>query len=410
MNSFVINGGRKLSGAVSVSGSKNAALPILFSTLVTHGTSKIRGVPDIKDVDVTLDILSFFGADINKCGDTVTVNTENLVYKRPPTALVSSLRASSYLLGATASRFGVTHLDSFGGCNFDNRPVDMHTDALTAFGAEREGDRFYATALRAADLKFNKISVGATVNAILLAVSANGTSRIFGYAKEPHVISLVDYLNKAGASISVYEDRLEIEGRRLGSAEVTVIPDMIEAGTYTVLSVMMDCGFKVVGADSSHLDSFFSALKGAGVQFGLTNGVIKPLRPPIRDIDLLCAPYPAFPTDLQPIMAPLLAAFFGGRITDTVWRSRFGYLASLSSFGIKSEISETGAYIYPSKFKSSEGYAPDLRGGMAMLLCALVANGQSIIRSSDLIKRGYSDVIYKLRLLGADIEETKRKD
>ncbi len=405
MGKFIINGNRALSGTIEVSGSKNAALPLIFATLITHGVSVLHNVPRISDVEVAIELISSLGANVKRCNGDLIIDTNCLSYARPNDFSVSKIRASSYLLGANLARFGICHLQSFGGCNFDSRPIDMHINAMTLLGAERKIDTFVSAKLKGADVVFDKISVGATVNALLLTCCAEGKSRIFGYAKEPHVVSLIDFLRSAGADIKVFDDRLEILGSELHGAEATVIPDMIEAGTYTAIALLTSSDIKVSGIVPQHLFSFFDTLRSAGASFRFCGSCVHPYGEIADFVNIVTEPYPGFPTDLQPQMAPLLARFFGGRITEKVWKGRFGYLAELEKFGIVYEICDSGAVIRPSTLHSASATAPDLRGGAALLMCALTANGESVIDSAEIIKRGYSDIVNKLRSIGADITE-----
>jgi len=405
MGKFIINGNRALSGTIEVSGAKNAALPLIFSTVLMRGRSHLRNVPDISDVDVAIDLIRALGATVERNFDELFIDTTKLCYGRPLDESVSKIRASSYLMGANLSRFGICHLQSFGGCNFDARPIDMHVKAMTALGGVLCGDTVTASGLVGNDIRFDKISVGATVNALLLAVGAKGKSRIFGYAKEPHVISLIEFLRSAGAEISLFEDRIEVFGAELHGAEATVIPDMIEAGTYIDLALLTGSKIKISGIMPHHLASFFNILAAAGAKFVFENNSVSVDGELSAFVNIVTQPYPGFPTDLQPQTAPLLARFCGGKISENVWKGRFGYLSELVKFGVKYETCNSGAIIRPSLIHSAVANAPDLRGGAALLMCALFAEGKSIIDSSEIIKRGYSDIVNKLRNIGADIEE-----
>lgn len=404
MGRFIINGGKRLSGEIVVDGSKNAALPIIFSTIAIDGVSRIENLPDISDVDVALEILRGFCARTERKADTLIIDTRNLKYTTPDEKLVSKIRASSYLIGACLSRFGIAEIQHFGGCNFDNRPIDMHLSVAMALGASLSENRLSCKRLCGADIFFDKISVGATVNALILCASAVGKSRIFGFAREPHVISLIDFLNRAGADISVCTDCIEINGKNLSDSYTRIIPDMIEAGTYLALSLATDSRIKVTGADLCQLASFTDTLKryGAELDFGENYIIAKGRLTEYAQIKT--APYPAFPTDLQPQTAPLLALFCGGRITEGVWHNRFGYLKSLSSFGVDFTLGDGFAEIKKSVLHSGNERAPDLRGGVAMLICALVSFGESVIEDSEIIKRGYTDIVNKLRKIGAEID------
>ena len=296
-------------------------------------------------------------------------------------------------------------MQSFGGCNFDTRPIDMHISVMRAMGASMLGDTFVAERLTGADVHFSKISVGATVNALLLASAAKGKSRIFGYAKEPHVIALVDFLSSAGADITLYEDRIEVVGAELSEARGVVIPDMIEAGTFLTLSLLTDSKIRVEGVIPRHLSSFSHALSDAGATVLSEGDTMTAVGGLSGFLSIVTEPYPGFPTDLQPVTAPLMTRFFGGRITENVWKARFGYLSELEKFGVNYERCEGGAVIRPSNLRCAKARAPDLRGGAALLMCALAARGESVIDSAEIIKRGYSDILSKLRLIGAEVLE-----
>lgn len=405
MGQFFIRGGGKLSGEICVGGSKNAALPIIFSCILIYGKSTLTNVPDITDVEIALDILRDFGALTERVGDKVTIDTTKLVYKTPNEAKVSKLRASSYLIGASLSRFGRAELQRFGGCNFDNRPIDMHIYAATALGAKICGNLLTADRLYGGDIVFDKISVGATVNAILLASAAEGVSRIYGYAREPHIMSLIEFLNRAGAKIELFEDFILVRGERLTSSFSNIIGDMIEAGTYLALSLATESELKVSGVNPKELQSFTDACVACGAVAELYDNSMSFSGRITEPMHIRTAPYPAFPTDLQPEIAPLMACSAGGSIFEGVWKNRFGYLAELSKFGISSESKDGCAIIRKSDIYPARANATDLRCGAALLIAALCADGESVIDGSEIIKRGYSDIVSKLRKIGADIKE-----
>ncbi|MBQ8690021.1 MAG: UDP-N-acetylglucosamine 1-carboxyvinyltransferase [Clostridia bacterium] len=405
MSSFIINGGQRLHGKIEISGSKNAALPIIFATIVTKGISKIVGLPNISDVRVALDILKSMGATIHCDGEAVYIDTVMLEYREPSAELVCQIRASSYLLGACLSRFGRAHLSAFGGCNFERRPIDMHLAAAVSLGARCENGELTAKSLHGSDITFKKTSVGATVNAILMASGAQGKTKIYGYAREPHVFSLIEFLRGGGAAISFCNDYIEIEGRELSGSCATVIPDMIEAGTYAVISLITGSELEISGINRQDLSSFFNALVRGGATLVFSGDSVFPQGIIDEFLSVTTAPHPSFPTDLQPIMAPLLAAFCGGRLTESVWLSRFGYLSLLSGFGVKYELNGSSATIYPSDLHPATVEAPDLRGGAALLIAALKAEGESRIDSAQIINRGYENIVNKLRGIGAQIKE-----
>lgn len=404
MSSLVVNGAKSLSGEISVSGSKNAALPLIFSTIAINGVSTLFNVPDIGDVKVALDILKEFRAEIVKTEDTLVIDTRNLEYCEPSAELVGRIRASSYLLGACLARFSRAKIYNFGGCNFCKRPIDMHIYAAEALGALRRGDEFFCDKLSGADIFFEKASVGATINAIILASSAEGVSRIFGYAREPHVLSLIKFLRTAGVKIAAHGAYLEVVGGSSHSGRVRVIPDMIEAGTYVILSLMTNSELLIKGADAGELASLLSALSHAGARFKIDEKGILPYGKITSPINIVTAPYPGFPTDLQPVTAPLLAVSSGGSLTERVWQDRFLYLKELARLGLKYEVEGDCAHISKSNLISGVSQAPDLRGGAALLLSALFTEGKSEIKNAEIIFRGYENLEEKLSSVGAEIE------
>lgn len=403
MGKFIIHGGRRLTGEVRVSGSKNAALPIIFASLITHGVSEIHNLPDISDVRCALMIAKSFGARISVRDGVAIIDTRALEYVTPPIELVSSLRASTYLIGAGLVRFGRAELLPFGGCNFAKRPIDIHLSAAESFGATIDGDALSASRLHPASIDLPKKSVGATVNALIMAAGAEGESRIKGHAIEPHVLTLIDYLRSAGALIEPIGDELRVVGRELRGGHVSVPGDMIEAGTYLAASLITGGDVAVSGFVTSELDSFLEPLARAGVEVKRGADWIRLSRSPSRDMHIVTEAFPGFPTDLQPILAAIMARFRGGSIRETVWQGRFGYLSELAKLGVSYSLDAYGAIIHPSRPSSGIIRATDLRGGAAGILLALAADGVSEIRSGELVLRGYERPVEKLSSLGARI-------
>ncbi len=402
MGYFIINGGSPLFGRVRVSGSKNAALPVIFASLTTYGISRLENVPDILDVRVAIRIIEEYGAVCNFNRGCLTIDTTALKHAIPADDLISRLRASTYLLGSTVARFGKGEIRAYGGCNFSHRPINMHLDALRAFGGVIEGNSITATNLSSAILKFDKPSVGATVNALILAASTEGLSEIHGIAKEPHITDLVTYLCSAGAKIEIDDDVARVVGAKLNGGSVRIRGDMIEAGTYIVASLITGGAVAVSGVERAELTASLEPLIKAGVCLESDGVGILMRGTPRGRINITTAPYPGFPTDLQPIIAPLLS-ISGGSIRDNVWQGRFGYLAPLNEFGIHSRLVGNTAEIFPSEIRSADTVAQDLRGGMALILAALSADGESIVRCGEYILRGYERLTDKLTSLGAEI-------
>ncbi len=405
VSKLIINGGNTLFGDIRISGSKNAALPIIFSTLVLRGVSVIYSAPRISDVEIAIQIIEQLGAKCRWVGDALYIDTRELEYRKPSDDLTSKIRASSYLLGACLSRFGVVDLCSFGGCNFENRPIDMHIEAALTVGGRIDNDRIVAEELVGKDILFNKVSVGATVNAILLSVRAKGRCRIFNYAKEPHILSLISFLRTAGAKIEIYDKFIEVDESELKGGVVSVIPDMIEAGTYLALSLATGSSLNLIGAPTRELKPFFDLLTACGANVEIDGRGVRVFGEMTTPCKIITAPYPAFPTDLQPQMAPLIARFSGGEIVEGVWRGRFGYLSMLSRFGVSYELSTGGAKILPSRLRPASVVVPDLRGGAALLIASLCCKGESEIHSAEILGRGYEDLVKKLSDVNANITE-----
>jgi len=404
MGKIVVKGGRALCGEVVPQGSKNAVLPLIFASLTVRGISKIHGVPDIGDVDVAIKIILELGAVVTRHESSLIIDTSNLRYTAPSEELTSAIRASSYLLGSCLARFGEARISTFGGCNFDNRPIDMHLAAAAALGADFSDGINLKGHLRGGEIIFSKVSVGATINALIMASSAEGKTHIIGAATEPHVLCLVDFLRSAGARINRIKNEFFVEGTELRYAEATVIPDMIEAGTYLLLAPLTLGRISVSGAVVPELTSLLEVLDGCGIEITLEKEKITVFGEPKKPIEVITAPYPGYPTDLQPQLCPLMAAFFGGRITEGVWHGRFGYLNELAEFGVRYMREGSSVKVYPSRINSACAKSPDLRGGVACVMTALAANGESVISNSEVIMRGYSNLEEKLALLGADIK------
>ena len=404
MGKFIVNGGKPLYGGVRVSGSKNAALPIIFASIATEGVTRIYNLPNITDVTDALCIIESFGAKVwRECGITY-IDTRQLRYTKVNLERVHRIRASTYLIGACLARFGKAELLPFGGCAFSHRPIDIHLYAAERLGAVIDGEHLRASMLRGTTLEFKLPSVGATVNSLILASRAEGESRLIGAAREPHILALISYLRSAGAEIAVSGDEIIVKGADLHGGTAIIPGDMIEAGTFLTASVITGGRVRVSGFDARELKAFTAPLLSSGVIEDVSGGSIMLVGKPRRDISVVTDAYPGFATDLQPIFATLLAVSRGGRIEERVWKSRFGYLDELARFGLSYRREGSVAQIFPSEILSAGVKAPDLRGGAAAILLALVAEGESVIDCGELVLRGYDSFDEKLRALGAEIQ------
>ena len=403
MGKFTVQGGKPLVGSVRVSGSKNAALPIIFAAITTRGVSRFYNLPNITDVTDALGIIKELGAKIWREGEVTFVDTRELHYTTPSLDRVRRIRASTYLIGACLSRFKRVELLPFGGCSFSHRPIDIHLDAAGRFGAEINGNNLTVKKLTPAEIDFRLPSVGATVNALILAASTKGESRLTGAAREPHIRALIEYLKSAGAEISDKDGIITVRGNDLRRGVAVIPGDMIEAGTFLSASIITEGRVRVSGFDTRELSAFTSPLLSAGVIEDLTDGGVMLVGKPRREISVTTGAYPDFATDLQPIFSTVLATSRGGRIEEQVWKSRFGYLDELSKLGLSYSLNGNTARIFPSSPLPGKVTATDLRGGAAAIIFALSANGKSEIDSGELVLRGYDSLVKKLQSIGADI-------
>ena len=403
MGRVIINGGKPLCGKIRVSGSKNAALPIIFSSLATKGVSRLYNLPDISDVSDALGIIREFGAKIWQEGGVTFIDTRDLHYTVPSLDRVRRIRASTYLIGACLSRFGRAELLPFGGCAFSHRPIDMHLDAAVKFGASIDGDTLSASELRGTEISFRVPSVGATVNSLILAASAEGETVLSGSAREPHIRALISYLESAGATIKAKDDVITVTGTELHGGSAVIPGDMIEAGSFLAASIVTGGRVRVSGFDPRELRAFTAPLLSSGVIEDVSGGSVMLVGKPKREISVVTGAYPGFATDLQPIFATILASSRGGVIEERVWHSRFGYLDEVARLGLSFRREGNVARIFPSLIYSGRVTAPDLRGGAAAVILALLAEGESIVEGGELILRGYDSFAEKFRGLGADI-------
>jgi UDP-N-acetylglucosamine 1-carboxyvinyltransferase len=404
MGRFTVNGGKGLFGGVRVSGSKNAALPIIFASISTRGVSRIYNLPDITDVADAIGIIEELGAKVWREGGVTFIDTRELSYTVPDLDKVQRIRASTYLIGSCLSRFGRAELLPFGGCAFSPRPIDMHLDAAKKLGARVTDKKITAERLGGAEIVFRQPSVGATVNSLILAASASGETKLIGAAREPHIKALISYLVGAGAEISVKGDTVTVRGAELHGSSAVIPGDMIEAGTFLAASLVTGGRVRVSGFDTRELAAFTAPLLSAGVIEDVSGGSIMLVGKPRREISIATGAYPGFATDLQPIFSAILATARGGRIEERVWRSRFAYLDELAKLGLSYRREGDVATVFPSEILSAKVRARDLRGGAAAVVLALAAEGESVIECGELILRGYDSFKEKLTSLGAEIE------
>ncbi len=415
MAEIIINGGKKLNGDIKLHGAKNSVLPILAATVLISGISVIHNCPELSDVDAAVKILEHLGAIVVREADTVTVDCSNLKNHTIPDGLMREMRSSIVFLGAIAARMGKASLSSPGGCELGPRPIDLHLTALNELGLNIEDEHGILNCvcnegLRGADIHLSFPSVGATENIILAGVTAKGTTIIHGAAREPEISDLVDFLNQAGANIQgAGSDNIIICGVPcLHSAEHTVIPDRIEAATYLAATAVTGGKITLLGAIPAHLTPVMSVLKTAGCELSVKQNkisLIAPVRlkrvPVIRTM-----PHPGFPTDAgSPLMAMLSVADGSSMFVENIFENRFRIVDELKRFGAK--IYTNGRVAVIEGVKSLSGASTectDLRGGAALIIAALAANGVTEINKIHHLDRGYERLTENLSALGALIE------
>ncbi len=421
MEKITIRGGKPLRGEIEVSGMKNAAVAVILSCLLIEDTCTIENLPDISDVDLCLDILKSMGAKVTRKSRTVAeINCKNAQGGISPYNMVRGMRASYYLIGAELGRYGRAYVGLPGGCDFGTRPIDQHIKGFEALGAKVSVEGGYIDAdagegLIAAPIYFDGVTVGGTMNLIIAAVRAKGTTVIENAAREPHIVDLANFLNTCGAQITgAGTDVIKIKGvQSLHGCSYAIIPDMIEAGTYMIAAAACGGTVRINGVIPKHLDSVSAKLIEMGVVVEeLDESVIVSRTGPLTRVNVKTMPYPGFPTDMNPQMCVLMCLAAGtSYLTESVWESRFRYVDELKRMGAnikvdgKMAIIEGGAPISAAPVK-----AVDLRAGAAVVIMGLVANGKTVIEDIHHIKRGYDHIVEKLRLLGADIEMINTTD
>ncbi len=408
---YRIKGAEALYGTVRAQGSKNAALPILFAVLLTEEPVVLTGVPDIGDIRKTLSLLADMGVEIEKKGEKLVLCAKNVQRPSPFAHEIGEMRASSYLLGSGLFRFGDICICYPGGCNLGERPLNLHKDAFSLLGAvwtEDEGlIRVSSHTMHGARMFLSFPSVGTTINLALAALAAEGTTEIYGYAKETHVMCFLRFLRAIGADVHVTSHKITIKGSRsLHGAAFHIDSDEIEAATYLIGCAAIGGEVTVDNVNCHALLPVFRAFERMGVAYQKEGSKVTVWGTPVREgLSLSCAPHPAFPTDLHPPMAVLLSKAKGGKITDHVWQNRFAYASELAKMGFDGKRKRNSIMIRPSELHGENVLATDLRGGAAMVLAALSAQGESVIENTQYIERGYEGFLPKLQSLGADIEE-----
>ena len=419
MHRITIEGGKKLSGEIRISGSKNSAVALVPAAVLCDEEVTIANVPNISDIDALDEILKHLKAKVKRKDDIIKINSSKIKNKLIPEEIAKKLRASYYFMGALLSRFKKVEMYFPGGCSIGARPINLHLKGFEAMGAKvEENDNLFiitADKLKGAKINLDFASVGATINLMLAAVKAEGTTIISNAAKEPHIVNVATFLNNMGAKISgAGTSEIKIIGvKYLHSCFHEVVPDYIETGTYMILASAIGEDMTISNIIPDHVESLISKLEDMNVPMEIGVDFIKISAPEkLKGVNIKTQVYPGFPTDLQQPMATLLTQAKGKSIiNETIWENRFLNLAELNKMGATTEtITKAKAVIVgPTPLKGKKVKATDLRAGASLVIAGLIAEGKTVIENADYVLRGYENIEEKLRNVGAKItiEEIK---
>jgi UDP-N-acetylglucosamine 1-carboxyvinyltransferase len=416
MDALVIRGGRRLAGRVEISGAKNAALPLMAATLLTPGVHTLRNVPLLRDTRTMASVLEKLGGRVEFRGRACKIDTSNVDSVEAPYDLVRTMRASVYVLGPLLARFGAARVSLPGGCAWGPRPVNLHIDGLKGLGAQLEIDHGYIVGrdvrLRGAEITFDVVSVGATAQLMMAAVLAEGETVLDNVAIEPDITELGKVLNQCGARIEGLGTRkLVIRGvKALKPIDTTVIPDRIEAATFLAMAAITGGSVTLERCEAGDMAATIHKLEEAGAEVLPANREVTisgPRRP--RAVDVTTAPFPGFPTDMQAqIMAVCAIAEGTSIITDTIYLDRFTHVPELGRLGANIELKGNVAVVRGvERLSGAPVMATDIRASAALVLAALVAEGETRISRIYHLDRGYEALDEKLAKLGADVERVR---
>ncbi len=419
MEKIIINGSRRLNGEITVQGAKNSVLPILVATLLVNGVSVIHNCPLLSDVDATVKILTYLGCKVKREGNTITVDSSTVNKNDVPDNLMQEMRSSIVFLGGILGRMGKAVLSTPGGCEIGLRPIDLHLSSMEQFGAtvSYEDGNIVCDAekngLTGTRITLSFPSVGATENIILAATLAKGTTIITNAAREPEISNLADFLNSCGAKIhGAGDSTVTIEGvEKLHSTEHTVIPDRIVASTYLIAAAVTNGKICLRDIIPSHIGATIQPLREAGCDVTVSGRWVYLSAPPkLKRIRMIrTMPYPGFPTDVQAqIMALTTVADGTSVIVENIFESRYKHIGELLRFGAKIHVEGRMAVIEGvKKLYGANVRSTDLRGGSAMIIAGLCAEGVTQISDVYHIDRGYDAPETVLKSLGADIKRVK---
>lgn len=419
MKKLIINGGHDLTGTIKIGGAKNSVVALMPAAILTSGKCKIYNVPNISDVKKITEMLEILGSKVDFEGDTLIIDNKFVENKEITKEYASTIRASYYFMGALLSKYKKAKISYPGGCVIGSRPIDLHINGFKKMGAKVEIDdstyTITADELHGADIYLDFASVGATINLMLAAVLAKGTTHIWNAAKEPEIVNVASFLNSMGAKISgVGTSAIKIEGvKELGDGIVEVIPDRIETGTYLMMGILMGKDLIIDGVIKEHLESVITKLKETGAKFTIKDSKIYVNKTEeLQAVNVKTLVYPGFPTDLGQPMSTLLTQCNGESLfEETIYENRMRHIPHLNAMGAKIRLFDNSAIIKgKTKLKGREVVATDLRAGAAMMVAGMLAKGTTIISNIEHILRGYENIVDKLSNVGADIKLIDEED
>ena len=417
MSKLKIEGQHLLSGEVKISGAKNSAVALLPAAVLSKKKSVIYNVPEISDIKYLIDIMKLLNCNVIHENETLYIDSTKIKNKPIPEEMSVQMRASYYFMGALLARFGKVEISFPGGCNIGARPIDIHIKGFEELGAKVEivKNRYKITAekLKGKTIYFDFPSVGATINIMLAAVGAEGTTVIDNASMEPEIVNVASFLINMGVKIrGAGTKRIEIEGcKKLDNGVCEVFPDRIESGTYIIIGALLGKNLKIKGIIREHIEALLIKLNEIGVKYKIDNDVMTISKcDNLKAINLKTLVFPGFPTDLQQPLTTLLTQAKGKSIVEeTLYENRFKNTHDLNRMGAITNILTLNKLEIkgPKKLKGTNVIATDLRGGASLLIAGLIAEGQTVIDNCDVILRGYGNLVNKLTNIGAKIEITE---
>ncbi len=419
MSKFVIKGGKKVEGEVSISGSKNSALPIIAACVLNGGKTNLYNVPNIRDTRGMFEILEDLGCEIKKKGKKICIDSSNINKFEIDSNLMNKMRSSVIIVGAILARFGKASFSYPGGCEIGARPIDLHIKGFKNLGINIDESTGYIIGkcdrIRASNVQLDFPSVGATENLILASVFSEGETIIRNAAMEPEIEDLQNFLNKMGANISGGgTSTVKIKGvKKLKEISYTIMPDRIETGTFLAYTAMTGGNIEIYNCNSEHILPALAKLEEAGCKINNEKNKLSLIAPRrLKAIEIKTLPYPGFPTDMQSIFLSMLSVAKGtSTITENIFENRFKCVPELSKMGAKISVLGSSCVIKGArKLIGTTVRATDLRGGAALIGAGIKAKGETIIENADFVERGYDNIELKLKNLNVDIVKIKEHE